>query len=150
MAKPFVRTDEIAEAICIELAHGRSLVAICKSEGFPSYPTVSRWLRDDERFRQRYARAREDQADYLADEILTISDDGRNDTYVDQNGKVKTDWDVVGRSKLRIDARKWIASKLRPKRWGEVTRHEVDARVDATWADIARQAAEREKAEGES
>nr|WP_246307956.1 hypothetical protein [Chitinibacter bivalviorum] len=81
--------------------------------------TVLRWLDRHEEFRGKYARAREIQADTLADEIISISDDGLNDTYVDDKGNQRTDYDVVARSKLRVDARKWYASKLAPKKYGD-------------------------------
>lgn len=93
----------------------------------PGLSTVFRWLAENELFRDNYARAREVQADVLADEILEIADEGRNDTYVDDEGRERTDYDVVARSKLRVDARKWIASKLLPKKYGE--RQQVDATV---------------------
>lgn len=68
---------------------------------------------------QQYARAREAQADKFAEEILAIADDGTNDTYTDANGLVRTDQEVIGRSRLRVDSRKWLASKMFPKRYGD-------------------------------
>ncbi len=65
-----------------------------------------------------YVRAREDQADTLADEIVAIADDGSNDTY-EKDGVVLTNQDVVARSRLRVDARKWVAAKLKPKKYGD-------------------------------
>lgn len=70
-------------------------------------------------FSEQYARAREAQADKLAEEALQISDDGRSDTYVDGDGNVKTDTEVIQRSKLRVDTRKWLASKMAPKKYGD-------------------------------
>ena len=70
-------------------------------------------------FSEQYARAREAQADKLAEEALTIADDGRSDTYVDGDGNVKTDTEVIQRSKLRVDTRKWLASKMAPKKYGD-------------------------------
>lgn len=70
-------------------------------------------------FSEQYARAREAQADKLAEEALTIADDGRNDTYTDADGNVKTDSEVIQRSKLRVDTRKWLASKMAPKKYGD-------------------------------
>ena len=70
-------------------------------------------------FSEQYARAREAQADKLAEEALQIADDGRNDTYVDGDGNVKTDTEVIQRSKLRVDTRKWLASKMAPKKYGD-------------------------------
>ena len=70
-------------------------------------------------FSDQYARAREAQADKLAEEALQIADDGRSDTYVDGDGNVKTDTEVIQRSKLRVDTRKWLASKMAPKKYGD-------------------------------
>lgn len=71
-----------------------------------------------------YARAREDQADTLADEIVEIADDGTNDTYLNSDGIALTNQDVIARSKLRVDARKWIAAKLKPRKYGDRQVHE--------------------------
>lgn len=123
--RPTVFTPELEDKICEEIAKGKSLVSILKAKGMPDYSTVTRYLRktqgQEDGFCTKYARAREDQADYLFDQILAIADDGSNDTYVDDEGKDKVDYDHIQRSKLRVDARKWMASKLRPKRYGEST-----------------------------
>ena len=70
-------------------------------------------------FSQQYAHAREAQADKLAEEILLIADDGSNDTYTDGDGNCRTDAEAIQRSKLRVDARKWLASKMAPKKYGD-------------------------------
>lgn len=84
----------------------------------PDVSTVYRWLVANETFREMYTRAREDQADTLADQIIEIADDGINDTYK-KDGVEVTNQDVIARSRLRVDARKWIAAKLKPKKYGE-------------------------------
>lgn len=85
----------------------------------PNKATVFRWLAIHNAFSDQYARARETQADSLADEILDIADDSSRDTYEDKDGHTKTDQEVIARSRLRVDARKWLAGKLRPKKYGE-------------------------------
>lgn len=75
----------------------------------------------DEELSKRYAQAKEAGLDTWADEILEIADDGTNDSYVDENGRERTDHDVVHRSKLRIDTRKWLLAKLMPRKYGERT-----------------------------
>lgn len=85
----------------------------------PNKATVFRWLANKPEFSDQYARAREAQADCLFDDILAIADDGRNDSYTDDDGRARTDFDVIARSKLRVDARKWMAGKLRPKVYGD-------------------------------
>jgi hypothetical protein len=112
-------TEETASAICTEIASGRSLNSICKDEGMPHMATVFRWLEVNEAFRDKYARAREAQADALFEQILDIADDGKNDTTIDDDGNIRTDHDVIARSRLRVDARKWMAGKLRPKKYGD-------------------------------
>jgi hypothetical protein len=115
--RPPVMTRELEDEICKQIAEGKSLVSILKSRpGMPDYTTVTRHLRAtkgiEDGFCHRYARAREDQADYLFDEILQIADDGSKD---------KFDFENVQRSRLRVDTRKWAASKLKPKRYGDST-----------------------------
>ena len=70
-------------------------------------------------FSEQYARAREAQADKLAEEALQIADDGRSDTYLDAEGNEKTNTEAIQRSKLRVDTRKWLASKMAPKKYGD-------------------------------
>jgi len=121
MARPSSFTQKVADAICEGIAEGRSLRDICDEPGMPNKATVFRWLADDtfSLFRDQYTRAREAQADVLFDEILQIADDGTRDTYTDKDGNERTDQDVIARSRLRVDARKWMAGKLRPKVYGD-------------------------------
>lgn len=112
-------SPEVATRICEEISAGRSLRTICTDEGMPDKATVFRWLAAHEAFRDQYARAREAQADAMLEEILEIADDGRSDSYTDDEGNVRTDNDVIARSRLRVDARKWAMSKMAPKKYGE-------------------------------
>lgn len=118
-----------ADTICGELASGRSLRAICADEAMPDKATVFRWLATHETFRDQYARAREAQADALLEEILTIADDGTGDSWTDDDGVERTNHDVIARSKLRVDTRKWAMSKMAPKRYGDRVDHTVDGNV---------------------
>lgn len=120
MGRPSDFTQEIADEICERLSNAESLRKICLSEHMPSQTTVFRWLADERysKFREQYTRAREAQADALFDECLDIADDGSND-YVGEDEKYNGD--AVQRAKLRIDTRKWMAGKLRPKVYGDKT-----------------------------
>jgi len=115
-------TEEMADKICERIADGESLKAICEEEGMPSKATVFKWLGQNASFVDKYARAREAQADALFDDILSIADDGRND-WMERRGEEDAGWVANGenirRAQLRIDARKWMAGKLRPKKYGE-------------------------------
>ncbi|MFE1815619.1 terminase small subunit-like protein [Metapseudomonas otitidis] len=119
MARPSKYTQKIADQICERLADGESLKRICSGDEMPNKATVFRWLDAHKSFRDMYVRAREAQADSLADEIIDIADDGVNDTIIDDNGSVRINYDVVARSKLRVDARKWVAAKLKPRVYGD-------------------------------
>lgn len=90
----------------------------------PCQTTVYKWLRENEAFAQQYARARDDQADAIFDEILDIADDGKNDwmeRHDEEGGNMgwRENGEALNRSKIRIDARKWMAGKLRPKKYGD-------------------------------
>jgi len=119
MARPTDFSPEMAMAICVEISSGRSLRSICLDEGMPDKATVFRWLAKYEAFRDQYAHAREAQADAMLEDILEIADDGTNDSYTDEEGNVRTNQDVIARSRLRVDARKWAMSKMAPKKYGE-------------------------------
>jgi hypothetical protein len=110
MARPSEYCKDKAADICARLAEGQSLRRICALENMPDVKTVYRWMGANEEFRQQYALAREDQADTLADEIIDISDDQTEDP---QSRRV------------RIDTRKWVASKLKPKKYGDKTDHNL-------------------------
>jgi len=118
-------SQEVAASICERLANGESLRTICCDVEMPAQSTVFKWLSEQAAFSEQYTRAREAQADFMADEILAIADDGLNDTYVDEDGRKRTDQDVIARSRLRVDARKWLASKMAPKKYGDKVQTEV-------------------------
>lgn len=84
----------------------------------PSVQTVFSWMRKHPEFLEQYARAKEESADALADEILDIADDSTNDTVETEDG-VRVNHENIQRARLRVDTRKWIASKLKPKKYGD-------------------------------
>ena len=122
--RPSKYSDAIALEICTELAQGISLREWCRSqEDRPHISTVMRWLNENEEFQEQYARARDAQADFLADEILEISDNAVNDWMERQGKDDGAGWVANGehiqRSRLRVDSRKWLMSKMAPKKYGD-------------------------------
>jgi hypothetical protein len=121
--RPTIFTQHIANVICMRIAEGESLREIVKTEGMPDRTTVYDWLLRDETFANQYTRAREEQADTLADEILAIADEDPEINYIrDKHGNVvdiKIDSGYVAYQRQRIDSRKWIAMKLKPKKYGD-------------------------------
>ena len=106
--RPSKYSGRLVREICLRIACGDSLRAVCEDDRMPHKATVLRWLLDPRRddFRRRYAAAREAQADALADELVDIADAAR-------------DRDEAAVAKLRIEARKWVAAKLRPRKYGD-------------------------------
>ncbi len=123
--RPTLYTKELAETICAQIAHGQGLKSICASDAMPTDRTVYRWLRmeDHAEFRQMYARAREDQQDHWADEIIEIADDATNDWMERETRSGETvtvvDSEHLNRSRLRVDTRKWLMAKLMPRKYGD-------------------------------
>jgi hypothetical protein len=122
MGRPSDYTQEVASLICNRLADGESLRAICLDDDMPARETVRGWLIRLPEFAGQYARARGEQGDAYADEIVAIADDKDED---------------ANSRRVRIDARKWAAGKLRPDVYGEkVTQeHKGELRVVISNAD---------------
>lgn len=99
--------QDIADAICERLVEGESLRTICLSPELPSRSTVLKWLALHDHFARQYAYAREEQAEMFADEMMDIADHGEPDK------------EHNNRDRLRIDTRKWIAAKMKPKKYGD-------------------------------
>ena len=129
--RPSDYSEELASKICELIADGQSLRAICAPDDMPNRSSVFLWLAKHKVFSDQYARAREEQAETLADEIIGIADESYNDHDVDDNGNVRVNSEAIQRSKLRVEARKWVVSKLKPKKYGEFTRTEVTGRDGA-------------------
>lgn len=105
--RPSEYTEEEALDICVWIAEGRSLRSYCRARGREMH-TIYRWLDSRSDFRQRYARAHEDRADSLADEITDIADEVATGTM-----------EEIQAARLRVDTRKWVAAKMRPIKYGE-------------------------------
>jgi len=84
-----------------------------------SQTTFFSWIDNNEALLEQYARAREARTDKMADEILEIADSSEGDLYVDDNGDTKIDGNTVQRARTQIDARKWLMSKMSPKKYGD-------------------------------
>jgi len=136
--RPAVYTEELGEAVLAELAAGKSMVKVCKMEGMPHRATIFRWMRTVDGFSDRYDQAKDECADYLAEEALDIADDGTNDFVMNSGNEeakaaYKINGEAVQRSRLRVDTRKWFASKLKPKKYGEKVQTEnLNRNIDLT------------------
>jgi hypothetical protein len=123
IGRPTDYNEELAETILTRIIEGQGVAEIGRDEEMPDKSTIFRWLAKDKEFRDRYARAKEVCADYMAEELLDIADNASND-WMARNGKDEDErWIVNGehiqRSRVRIDARKWLMGKLKPKKYGD-------------------------------
>ena len=112
--RPSKYSEELADAICTRLAQGESMRSVCRDEDMPVMDTMWRWIREKEDFSEQYARAKQESADAIIEDILDIADEGED----------------VARDRLRIDARKWVASKLKPKKYGDTTKLEDELPIN--------------------
>lgn len=118
--RPSKYTDKLADEICQMIAQGQSVRSICAKKDMISMQTFFRWLRENDKFREQYARACEERSYMHAEDIIEIADNATND-YME---KLEGDGYIfnsenVQRSRLRIDTRKWLMSKLNPKVYGD-------------------------------
>jgi len=118
--RPSIYSKALCERICELIATSdKGLQQLCNSvEWMPSKYTILQWLIKYEDFQTQYTCARARQADTLIDQIVEIADDSSQDTIYTEKGEI-FNAEFAARSKIRIDARKWLASKLAPKKYGD-------------------------------
>ena len=107
---PVRYSSELADEICRRLAAGEGLNTICKDQRMPDESSVRQWVGEDrDGFAPKYARAREMQAEHWVSEIVQIADSVRKGATSEE----------VNAARLAVDTRKWVASKLLPRRYGD-------------------------------
>ena len=123
--RPTLYCEELANLICERVATSTmGLARLCSTyDDLPEKITINIWRYRYPEFNTQYAQAKLKQADLLAEEMLDIADDGTNDWMESfgEEGEIvyKLNGEHVQRSRLRIDTRKFLASKLLPKQYGQ-------------------------------
>jgi hypothetical protein len=106
--------DEIIQNVLDGMAiGGLSCFKACQAAGVPN-STFMRWVDADAELAERYAHAREDLIERMANEVLELADSD-----VPETGDGKRDWQAIQQRKLQVDSRKWLLSKLAPKKYGD-------------------------------
>ncbi len=125
-----------AEQICERIANGESLRQVAEAMAIGSPSNIIAETQKNAHFAAQYARAMDLRVDVMADEIIDIAEDGRNDWEERENKDGSTytalNREAIERSRLRIDARKWTVSKLKPKKYGDRIQSDVDLSVTVT------------------
>ena len=122
--RPTTYTAEIANRICEWIAQDKSLVSFCSIDGNPGLTTVYQWIYKDPEFEEKYTRAREDQAETVADQVSEIKK------------KVASGEIMPDVARVLIDSIKWESGKRCGKRYGE--RVAVDHGAQQSLADLVR------------
>lgn len=119
--RPTKYNEDIAARVCELVAtHTYGLTKLCATyDELPEPSTINLWRVKHSEFSERYAVAKLKQADLLAEECLDIADESRGDIKLDKDGNEICNTEFIARSRLRVDTRKWLASKLLPKQYGE-------------------------------
>ena len=115
---------EIIASVLAGMEAGTPFRRSCKEAGVAP-PTFIRWCDEDPKLAEQYAISRMKLMDMIAEEIIEISDELPPMT---ANGSL--DSAGVNHQRLRVDSRKWLLSKLAPKKYGE--RQTVDMNVKAS------------------
>jgi len=119
-------SEAVVMEILIRVAEGESINQICSEANMPSRSTFYDWVAADESIKAKYELAMQVRADFYAEQIIEIADDASGDSYIDEDGKVQINHENIARAKLRIDARKWYASRMHPKKYGNAVTVEVN------------------------
>lgn len=114
-------TPELKGEIIDRLSSGETIKSILSDERMPSYITVHREEERDPDFGADMRLARKVCASVWADEVLEISDHASED--VKPDGSIN--YELVARSKMRTDSRKWLASRFDPTRWGDKVQTDI-------------------------
>ena len=100
-------TEDIATEICMRLSHGETLSKICKDEHLPSRTTVLKWVNEDHDFGNRFARARDLQFEYWADNLADVGD------------AVRGTPEQVPAARLDSENKRWLLARLKPSLYSE-------------------------------
>ena len=128
-------SDDLADRICAALATGISLNRLCKQDDMPAPATVFRWLGENPGFRDKYTLAKQESADAMAEDILDIADDQTQDELLTEEG-YRGNPVAVNRARLRVDTRKFLMAKMKPKKYGDRINHDHGGQVGVVEIDF--------------
>ena len=135
LGRPSKYTDKLADEICKMISTGMSVESVCGLPDMPCIDTFYRWVEKHTHLSESYARANKLRADIYANQVVQIADDPA----MGERKKIKSDGteeittgDNVERSKLRCEARKWLAGKLSPGKYGDSQMLKLSGQIDHT------------------
>lgn len=127
IGRPSIYTQELADEICVKIAsNGKGIKLLCaENPHWPNKDTIFAWLKNYPDFSDQYVKAKQFQIETFIDDMLEIADDASQDLIANERGTLVSNNTSITRARLRIDTRKWLASKLVPKTYGLVKQDDV-------------------------
>lgn len=122
VGRPTDYTKELGELICSKVREGNSLSRVLREPNMPTSSPVFQWLTIFPEFKENYEHSVQERTLAMGEEIIDIADDGTNDYMTITKGSNTyniEDKEVTNRSKLRVETRKWLMSKMLPKKYGD-------------------------------
>jgi len=133
LLRPHVYSEAMGQLVVDAIAGGLSLIAVCALPGFPTPRTLRKWCREYPEFERDVTTAEHIRAERLIDEALDIADDSSGDyvTVTRKDGREERvfEHEHASRAKLRVEMRKWIASKLHRRVWGDSKQVDISAKI---------------------
>ena len=133
LLRPHVYSEAMGRLVVDAIAGGLSPIAVCALPGFPTPRTLRQWCREYPEFERDVTTAEHIRAERLIDEALAIADDTSGDyvTVARRDGREEQvfDHEHASRAKLRVEVRKWIASKLNRRAWGDSKQVDINAKI---------------------
>jgi len=130
MGRPTKYNAKLSETICTRIMEGQGVREIGRDDKMPDASTIFVWLAKHQEFQEQYTRAKMIQADAFEEELFEIADDSANDYMERKNADGSTyevvDSEHINRSRLRIETRKWVMSKLKPQKYGDRVQQDVN------------------------
>jgi len=120
--RPAIHSPELESKVLAALSE-KSMVKVCAADGMPDRSVIYRWMNDIPGFSDKYARACEERADHRAEIIDDIAERCLSGEVEPQAARVA------------IDAHKWTASKLKPKKYGDRIHTEHSGKVELSGMD---------------
>lgn len=111
--------NEVLDLIMDLIEEGGSIRSILRRSDTCGLKTFYRWLEADEELQVRYAHATKKRADNIFEELLEIADKQDKDVVYNERGEEIINHNVINRSKLQIETRKWMLGKLNPTKYGD-------------------------------
>ena len=114
------RNESLVDEILERIMSGESVNAICSEPGMPARKSFYMWIIEDDKLRERYESALNARVHSMSEDLLDIAD-----AAVPTTPMGTTDTGAVAKQRLQVDTRKWLLSKLAPKKYGDKITQEL-------------------------